>query len=56
MDQFETLMASLGELGIQAILENWERSIGLQYDAPLSLEGRWQLFLCTTNDFLALQA
>jgi len=45
MDQFETLMSKLGETGIQAILENWERHQGIKHPAPLPLECRWERFL-----------
>ncbi len=36
-----TLQQRLGEPAMMAVIENWERSVGLQPDAAKPLQGRW---------------
>lgn len=53
MDRFETFMSKHGEHGIQAILEDWERHVGVSQEHLMTLEQRWDRFLTQTNDNLA---
>lgn len=41
MLDFHTYLMRYGEHGVQAILENIERSEGIRYESPVSLEIRW---------------
>lgn len=52
MDQFDTFMSKLGEQGVQALLENWERFRGICLSSPMSLEERWARFWRETNEAL----
>jgi hypothetical protein len=45
MPHFETFIARHGEIVAQAILENWERTVGIRHNDPVSLEDRWQAFI-----------
>lgn len=49
MDKFETVTARHGEHGVQAILENWERYVGLRPDHHMTLEERWGRFMSSTE-------
>lgn len=49
MEKFETFVARHGETGAQAILENWERHMGIRYVGSVSLEHRWEIFLRETS-------
>jgi hypothetical protein len=53
MKELEALMSRHGEYGVQAILENWERSRSIRQQDLMSLEARWDRFLRETNDNLA---
>jgi hypothetical protein len=44
MPHFETFIARHGEIVAQAILENWERTVGISHSDPVPLEDRWQAF------------
>lgn len=48
--QFETLISKLGEHGVQALLENWERYRGIRRAEPMSLEHRWAVFMRETAE------
>lgn len=41
MLDFHTYLMRYGEHGVQAILENIERSEGIRYETPICLEIRW---------------
>ena len=45
MIHFEAFLAKHGEVVVQAVLENWERFMGICHSAPVSLEDRWQSFM-----------
>lgn len=49
MEKFEAVVAKHGEHGVQAILENWERYMGMRCSAPMSLEDRWTMFIEMTT-------
>jgi hypothetical protein len=50
MKEFEAIMNRHGEVGVQAILEDWERSQSLREALILPLEERWARFMRETND------
>lgn len=50
------MVSKHGETGVFAILENWERSIGLRYNEPVSLEHRWNVFMDITDTTTAMAA
>jgi len=41
MLDFNTYLMRYGEFGVQALVENIERSEGIRYQSPVSLENRW---------------
>lgn len=49
MDSFETFVSKHGETGAQALLENWERFMGIMHPVTLSLERRWEIFIGKTS-------
>jgi len=49
MESFDKYMKKHGETGVQALLDNWERSVGLRYNEPVSLEERWSVFINVTD-------
>jgi hypothetical protein len=52
MIDLEDIISRHGEYGVQAILENWERSRFIRQQGLMSLEERWDRFLRETNDNL----
>lgn len=51
MDQLQAIISRQGEHGAQAILENWERSVGIRGNKrKMTLEQRWERFLCATDE------
>jgi len=50
MDRFETVMSRHGEQGVQAILENWERFVGIKHSCVMPLERRWEMFIQETSE------
>ena len=45
MELFEKFMARHGEVGLQALIENWERAKGIRHSNPVPLEQRWHNFM-----------
>jgi hypothetical protein len=50
MKEFEAFTARHGEIVAQAILENWERYMGIRHFGPVSLEDRWLAFMQNTPE------
>lgn len=49
MDQFQAIISRQGEHGAQAILENWEKHVGIHHSSAMTLEQRWDRFLRATD-------
>lgn len=54
--QFDTFISKLGEHGVQAILENWERYMGIKRIEPMPLERRWAIFMRETAQSVHMAA
>lgn len=50
MEQLDTFISRHGEHGVQALLENWERYMGIRRVFPMPLERRWELFMSATSE------
>jgi len=48
--QFDAFVAKHGEVGAQALVENWEQYRGIRHTAPLPLEHRWEMFINATAE------
>lgn len=48
-DHFETVVEKHGEGLILDVLENWERHCRVHYPRPMTLEERWEHFICATD-------
>jgi hypothetical protein len=42
--EFEKYLKRHGEIGLQAILENWERYQGIKHHGAITLAERWVVF------------
>lgn len=51
-DQFDVLVAKLGEPAVFSLVEMWERFAGVRHVDVMPLERRWETFLRETNDLV----
>ncbi len=49
MLDFHKYLMRYGEHGVQALVENVERFIGIRHDKPLPLEHRWNKVMQTSS-------
>ncbi|MGE0109165.1 MAG: hypothetical protein AB7S81_05290 [Bdellovibrionales bacterium] len=50
LEDFNVFVSRHGEVGMQALLENWERYQGIPANHLMPLEARWDRFIKLTND------
>lgn len=53
MISLESFIARHGEPAAQAILENWERHIGVRHNVTTPLEQRWREFMNDNHQLAA---
>ena len=56
MTQFEAFISRHGEPAAQALLENWERFMGIRHSMMDSLEQRWLTFMQGCDELQRLAA
>lgn len=49
VEVFEVVIKKHGEHIIWDILENWERHHQIRHPRPMTLEERWEHFICATE-------
>lgn len=53
MLDFDTITKKHSESLVQQIVDTWERYNSVRHARLMSLEERWEHFICATNDYQA---